>query len=101
MEESARTNTSCAGIDMSNNTGARNASGLYAAPSWLNGTYSSEIYGARVVELLADHAANHRSKPFYLYLPFQSVHMPNEAPEAMIAKYPATMKNTITISNSS
>jgi hypothetical protein len=33
--ESARANTSCAGIDMSNNTGARNASGMYAAPTKL------------------------------------------------------------------
>jgi hypothetical protein len=78
--ESARTNTSCAGIDMSNNSGARNASGMYAAPSSLNGTYSSEIYSSRVAELLADHVAHHSSNPLYLYLPFQSVHMPNEAP---------------------
>ena len=44
------------------------------------------------VEILEDHASNHAGQPLYLYLPYQSVHMPNEAPAAEIAKQPP-MKN--------
>ena len=45
------------------------------------------------MEIFENHVANYSSSPLYVYLPFQSVHMPNEAPEDMIAKYPA-MKNS-------
>jgi arylsulfatase B/arylsulfatase I/J len=83
----------CSGVDLSNSTGYNSTVGIRAAPSSLNGTYSSEIYGTRVTEIIVDHAAHYNHVPFYLYLPFQSVHMPNEAPAEMIAKYPV-MKNS-------
>jgi len=86
----------CSGIDLTNATGYKNADGIRAAPARLNGTYSSEIYSTRTVEIIADHAAiTTRTKenggdgaPLYLYLPYQSVHMPNEAPAEAIARYP-------------
>ena len=85
----------CSGIDLSNASGYKNAAGIKAAPGRLNGTYSSEIYSTRTVEILADHAASQshdEGTPLYLYLPYQSVHMPNEAPAEAIARYPP-MKN--------
>ena len=85
----------CSGTDLTNATGYKNADGIRAAPSSLNGTYSSEIYSARAVEIIADHAASTTrtageggESPLYLYLPYQSVHMPNEAPAEAIARYP-------------
>ena len=80
----------CSGTDLSNSSVA---SGIRAAPRSLNGTYSSEIYSARAAEIFAEHARDHANSPLYLYLPFQSVHMPNEAPADMIAKQPP-MKNS-------
>ena len=80
----------CSGVDLSNNSGKV----IRAAPSSLNGTYSSEMYAARFEELVADHASRLGTDvPLYIYLPFQSVHMPNEAPANEIAKYPP-MTNT-------
>ena len=73
----------CSGTDLSNSSVA---SGIRAAPRSLNGTYSSEIYSARAAEIFAEHARDHANSPLYLYLPFQSVHMPNEAPADMIGK---------------
>ena len=79
----------CSGVDLSNSSGSM----IRAAPSSLNGTYSSEIYAARFEEVVVDHAAEYgAAHPLYVYLPFQSVHMPNEAPLDEIAKYPP-MKN--------
>jgi arylsulfatase A-like enzyme len=79
----------CSGVDMSNSSGAT----IRAASSALNGTYSSEIYAARFEEVVADHVGRLGADvPLYVYLPFQSVHMPNEAPADEIAKHPP-MKN--------
>jgi arylsulfatase A-like enzyme len=86
----------CSGIDLTNATGYKIADGIRIAPGRLNGTYSSEMYSARTVEIIADHATSStRSKenggegaPLYLYLPYQSVHMPNEAPAEAIDRYP-------------
>eukprot|EP00040_Diaphanoeca_grandis_P004139 m.27212 g.27212 ORF g.27212 m.27212 type:complete len:483 (-) comp15705_c0_seq1:126-1574(-) len=82
-------NGRCSGVDLSNSSGTI----IRAAPSSLNGTYSSEIYAARFEEVVADHTRRFGiDTPLYVYLPFQSVHMPNEAPADEIAKYPP-MKN--------
>ena len=81
----------CTGIDLSNNT---KVDGIHAAARSLNGTYSSEMYGAEAVRVILAHVAEHAEVPFYMYLPFQSVHMPNEAPAEMVDKYPASMRNT-------
>ena len=83
----------CSGVDLSNSSGAKDPEGIHAANPTLNGTYSSEIYSGRAAEIVTDHAAHHAGSPLYIYLPFQSVHMPAEAPAAMIAKQ-APMKNS-------
>lgn len=50
--------------------------------------YSAEEYKAKVIELIADHEANHSSSPMYLYLAMQSVHSPLQATPQWLAKQP-------------
>ncbi|XP_046368922.2 arylsulfatase B-like [Haliotis rufescens] len=51
-----------------------------------NGTYSANVFANRAVEIITNHD---KSKPLYLYLPFQSVHTPHQVP----AKYENMYKN--------
>ncbi|XP_046368365.2 arylsulfatase B-like [Haliotis rufescens] len=51
-----------------------------------NGTYSANVFTDRAVEIIENHD---NSKPLYLYLPFQSVHIPLEVP----SKYENLYKN--------
>ena len=46
--------------------------------------YSANIFGSEAERLIQQHDV---SSPLFLYLPFQSVHGPWEAPAAEIAKY--------------
>ena len=50
-----------------------------------NGSYSTIFFGARVETLIAEAGA--RAGPTYIHFAPQSVHAPNEAPEASIAPY--------------
>lgn len=82
----------CSGVDLSNSSGANDPAGISAASPDMNGTYSSMIYSRRAAEIFAAHTAEHADSPLYLYLPFQSVHMPAEAPASMI-QMQAPIKN--------
>jgi len=50
----------------------------------LNGTYSTFIFRDRAVDIIRNHNS---SRPLFLYLPFQAVHDPLQAPDAYIQKY--------------
>ena len=57
-----------------------------------NGTYSVYLYGNETVRLLNAHAAEHAAKqtddamqPMYVYLAWNVVHDPNEAPPSYAA----------------
>jgi arylsulfatase B/arylsulfatase I/J len=41
-----------------------------------DGSYSTQLFANRTIDLIRDHAANHAEVPFFLYLAFQSVHSP-------------------------
>jgi arylsulfatase A len=56
--------------------------GLDNAPE---GQYLTERLGIEAAKFIE----THREKPFFLYLPHYAVHTPLQAPEAMVAKYPA------------
>ncbi|XP_031561188.1 arylsulfatase B-like [Actinia tenebrosa] len=49
-----------------------------------NGTYATDVYTKRTQEIIRSHD---HSKPLFLYLPFQNVHDPLEAPSEYIEKY--------------
>lgn len=67
------TNTSrLRALDFRNNT----------APAWSwNGTYSTNAYSQEAVRLIEHH---NKSEPFFLYLAYQAVHGPLEAPQSYI-----------------
>ena len=50
----------------------------------MNGTYSTEIYAPRAVEIISKHDA---SQPLFLYLPWHVTHTPLEAPDSYL--YPS------------
>lgn len=50
----------------------------------LNGTYSTFIYKQRAIDIINYHNS---SKPLFMYLPFQAVHAPLQAPDEYIALY--------------
>ena len=45
-----------------------------------NGTYSVYLYGNESVRLIKAHAAENSGRPLYMYLAWNVVHGPNEAP---------------------
>ncbi|XP_065178011.1 arylsulfatase B-like [Sycon ciliatum] len=52
------------------------------APEWsLNGTYSTNAYSQEAVDLIKAHD---KSEPFFMYLAYQAVHGPLEAPQHYI-----------------
>jgi arylsulfatase A-like enzyme len=51
-----------------------------------NGTYSAELLGAAAVDFVV--RMKSREQPWFMYLAFQSVHYPLQAPEACIERYP-------------
>ena len=65
-------------------------------PVFINDTYSTYIYGNMTLDVLNDYAmdTNPNKDPFFIYLPFQAVHAPLEAPENVIASF-----YNVTISN--
>ncbi len=68
------------GIDLHNNTEVvRNQ----------NGTYSTRLFTSRVQDIVENHDG---AKPLFIYLPYQSVHVPAQAPQEYIDRY-ANMKD--------
>eukprot|EP00039_Didymoeca_costata_P025533 m.13731 g.13731 ORF g.13731 m.13731 type:complete len:547 (+) comp4913_c0_seq1:133-1773(+) len=53
-------------------------------PSKLNGTYSTFMYTARAVSIIENNPSN---EPLYIYLPFQNIHGPTEAPDRFLEPY--------------
>jgi arylsulfatase len=52
-----------------------------------SGYYATTAFADRSIGFLKDHAANHATQPFFLYLAFISPHFPLHAPQEDIAKY--------------
>ena len=59
-----------------------------------NGTYSTYLYRDAVKALITDHQQKHQDAPFFLYLPFQSVHYPVEVPANYSDLYPNEKDHT-------
>jgi arylsulfatase A-like enzyme len=51
------------------------------------GYYTTAAIADHAIGYLADHSANHRDRPFFLYLAFNAPHFPLQAPPEDIARY--------------
>ncbi len=51
------------------------------------GYYTTAAIADHAIGYLADHAANHRDRPFFLYLAFNAPHFPLQAPAGDIDRY--------------
>ena len=69
----------CKGLDLTLCHGSNITAQLHAV-----GTYSTQVFGDRIAEIVTEH---NLSQPLFLYLPFQSVHEPLQAPASYVAKY--------------
>lgn len=59
------------------------------------GKYSTEVFTTRMAEIVKDHVTQYGvdGKPLFVYLPFQSVHGPLEAPQKYIDMYEDAIQN--------
>ena len=62
-----------------------------------NGTYSTYQFRDASRNLIDDHIQNHSDKPFFLYLPFQSVHYPVMVPKVYSDLYPGKLSALATV----
>lgn len=53
-----------------------------------NGTYSTYLFAERAVSIIDDH--DFKSEPFFMYLAFQNVHWPLEAPQEYLDRFAKT-----------
>ena len=69
-----------------------NATGYMLTPDFGHQQeYSAFLYAKEASRLIGLHNSK---QPLYLYLPFESVHGPIEAPEAYVSRYNATIQDT-------
>ena len=59
----------------------------------MNGNYSTYIYGNETIRILTDYDNSDQKNPFFIYLPFQAVHEPLQAPQYIIDSFNATIPN--------
>ena len=69
----------CSGLDFVEATSEH-----FIAADMYGGAYSAGLFGKRGAEIIEQ---THRDTPLFLYLPFQSVHSPVQAPAALIEQY--------------
>eukprot|EP01084_Bolivina_argentea_P263957 446958_1 len=64
-------------------------------PVFINDTYSTYIYGNMTLDILHKYATNNdpNKSPFFIYIPFQAVHAPLQAPQNVIDSYNKTIFN--------
>ncbi|EGD79168.1 hypothetical protein PTSG_09899 [Salpingoeca rosetta] len=62
---------------------------LNEGPAYLrNNEYGDLLFGRRAVEVIHDHAKNHRDSPLFLYVGLQVNHSPAEVPKEYQDRYP-------------
>eukprot|EP00730_Choanoeca_flexa_P016491 TRINITY_DN7804_c0_g1_i1.p1 TRINITY_DN7804_c0_g1~~TRINITY_DN7804_c0_g1_i1.p1 ORF type:complete len:538 (+),score=88.89 TRINITY_DN7804_c0_g1_i1:32-1645(+) len=76
-------NSTCCGVDFSQGDRAKQI-----FPSRLNGTYSTFEYVDRARDIISNH---NPEQPLMLYMAFQNVHSPTEAPDRFIQRFPTSM----------
>ena len=108
--EHTREDSGFSGLDLRNSSTTERPS---AAPPQLppacttaNGTYSTDLFTGEVERIVANHIQSARRtgggdtstigtvdtvRPLFVYMPFQSVHGPLQAPQSFINLYPASL----------
>eukprot|EP01060_Flectonema_neradi_P003217 TRINITY_DN12063_c0_g1_i1.p1 TRINITY_DN12063_c0_g1~~TRINITY_DN12063_c0_g1_i1.p1 ORF type:complete len:531 (+),score=77.68 TRINITY_DN12063_c0_g1_i1:49-1641(+) len=74
----------------------RNGTGPTLAPILADqlGNYSANVFADEAVRLIEAHAEKKDTTPFFLYLPFQSVHVPLQAPQDAIDHFEPIIPHT-------
>ena len=68
----------------------------FTTPIMANGKYSTYLYGNETMRLLKQYQedTDPNKKPFFIYLPFQAVHAPLEAPKYIIDSFNKTITDS-------
>ncbi|XP_076457710.1 arylsulfatase J-like [Babylonia areolata] len=77
------------GYDLQNNTG-QGPTRSFSADWSAKGTYSTELFTDRAVDIIEKHD---ESKPLFLFLSYQAVHGPLQVPERYVTEYCADVTN--------
>ena len=87
-----RTSGGYHGLDLRNSTQCFNSSNvLPKATHDAAGIYSTNVWMNAVERIVRERSVQVDPKPFFLYVPFQSVHGPLQAPVSEMNKYPTAM----------
>ena len=52
-----------------------------------NGSYSATLFANKTIDVINTHAASGNTDPLFIYLAFQSIHSPIQAPEEWVRPY--------------
>eukprot|EP01084_Bolivina_argentea_P025305 47050_1 len=66
----------------------------YKVAAAAKGEYSAFAFTNRAQEIIANHSKSANKSPLFLYLPFQSVHGPCEAPQSYVNPYKTSINDT-------
>lgn len=59
-----------------------------------NGSYSATLFANKTIDVVQAHAASGSVAPLFIYLAFQSIHSPIQAPEEWVQPYSWIMENS-------
>ena len=80
------------GLDLRNTTNLFNSSNVFPkATHDAYGIYSTDVFTNEVERIVSERDLQVNPKPLFLYMPFQSVHGPLQAPIFEMNKYPSVM----------
>ncbi|KAH3745729.1 arylsulfatase B [Pelomyxa schiedti] len=82
-----RTEDGYIGFDLRDGTTPNELAPVAEANNRYKNMYSTEVFGARVVSIIQDHAEQSGSVPLFMYIPFQAVHNPLEVPAKYTSPY--------------
>lgn len=79
-------------LDFCETLPTENGSASIAPQPQFKGEYSTNVLVDRAATIISDYVSRDSNTSLFIYMAFQSVHGPCEAPQSFIDKYPATMQ---------